>query len=149
MDLYRGLGAGALIFLVVAAGCGGGGGGFNPNDVTVTVSPASITIPASDQTTLQATVHGLCSSCASSVLWSIAELQTNGASGAQCNWSGNTQPVGPCPDGTIEGADASPALTVKYHAPSTSGTFHVTAEWSTLFNPVVVKDGTSVITVGP
>jgi hypothetical protein len=85
MDLYRGLGVGALIFLIVAAGCGGGGGGFNPNDVTVTVSPASITIPASDQTTLQATVHGLCSSCAPSVLWSIAELQTNGASGAQCN----------------------------------------------------------------
>jgi hypothetical protein len=148
MDLYRGLGVSALIFLIVAAGCGGGGGGFNPNDVTVTVSPTSITIPASDQTTLQATVHGLCSSCASSVLWSIAEQQTNGASGAQCNWSGAPNRL-VCPDGTIEGADASPALTVKYHAPSTSGTFHVTAEWSTLFNPVVVKDGTSVITVGP
>src|SRR6266498_4347315 len=108
MDLYRTLGMGVLISLIVAAGCGGGASGFNPNDVTVTVSPASITIPASDQTTLQATVHGLCSSCAPSVIWMIAELQTNGASGAQCNWSGNTQPVGPCPDGTIEGADAFP-----------------------------------------
>jgi hypothetical protein len=149
MDLYRRLGVSAFLWLIVAAGCGGGGGGYNPNDVTVTVSPASVTIPTSDQTTLQATVHGLCSSCAPSVLWTIAELQTNGASGAQCNWSGNTQPVGPCPDGTIEQADASSSLTVTYHAPSTSGTFHVTAQWSTLFNPVVVKDGTSVITVGP
>ena len=149
MDLYRGLGVSALIGLIVAASCGGGGGGFNPNDVTVSVSPASITIPAGGQTTLLATVHGLCSSCAPSVLWSIAELQTNGASGAQCNWSGNTQPLGSCPDGTIEGADAVPALTVTYHAPSTSGTFHVTAEWSTLFNPVVAKDRTWVTATQP
>jgi hypothetical protein len=107
----------------------------------------SVTIPASGEVTLQATVKG--SPGDPSAVWFIAELAINGASGSQCNWSGTTQPAGPCPDGTIEGADAIPGMTVKYHAPSTSGTFHVTAEWSTLFNPVVVKDGTAVITVGP
>ena len=147
MNPCRALHLGALMSLMLMAGCGGGASGSNPNNVTVAVSPMSATIPASGEVTLQATVKG--SAGAASAVWFIAELAVNGASGSQCNWSGATQPAGPCPDGTIEGADASAALTVKYHAPSTTGTFHVTAEWSTLFNPVVIKDGTAVITVGP
>jgi hypothetical protein len=147
MDSYRTLSIGALISLIAIAACGGGANGSNPNNVTVAVSPMSVTIPASGEVTLQATIKG--SPGAPSATWFIAELATNGASGSQCNWSGATQPAGACPDGTIEIADASAGLTVKYHAPSTAGTFHVTAEWSTLFNPVVVKDGTAVITVGP
>jgi hypothetical protein len=93
-----------LVLLVAMAGCGGGSS-FDPNNVTVTVSPPAITIPASGQVTLQATVKG--SPAAPALTWSIAELQTNGASGSQCNWSGATPPAGPCPDGTIQGADAS------------------------------------------
>ena len=147
MNSCRALQLGALMSLMLMAGCGGGASGSNPNDVTVAVSPMSVTIPASGEVILQATVKG--SPGAPSAVWFIAELAVNGASGSQCNWSGTTQPAGPCPDGTIEIADASAALTVKYHAPSTTGTFHVTAEWSTLFNPVVIKDGTAVITVGP
>jgi hypothetical protein len=135
-----------LVLLIVIAGCGGGG--FNENKVTVSVSPAAAPVAASGQVTLQATVRGLCSSCAPLVTWSIVELQTNGASGSQCNWQGTTPPAGPCPDGTIQGADAPPALTVTYHAPSASSTFHVTAEWcDCLANPPVVKDGTAAITV--
>jgi hypothetical protein len=135
----------SIVLLAVFAGCGGGSG-FDPNNVTVTVSPAAVTIPPSGQVTLQATVTGVPTPFAG---WTIAELKINGASGAQCNWLGTVTPAGPCPDGTIQGADAPPALTVTYHAPSTSGTFHVIAEWSTAFNPVITKDGTSVITVGP
>ena len=146
MNLCRALHLGALVSLMLTAGCGGGANGSSPNNVTVAVSPMSVTIPANGEVTLQASIKG--SPGTPSATWFIAELATNGASGAQCNWSGTTQPAGPCPDGTIELADA-PGLTVKYHAPSTAGTFHVTAEWSTLFNPVVVKDGTAVITVGP
>src|SRR3954469_21785483 len=113
-----------LLLLIVTAGCGGSGG-FNQNKVTVSVSPAAATVAASDQVTLQATVHGLCSSCAPVLTWSILELQTNGATGSQCNWQGTTPPSGPCPDGTIEGADATPALSVTYHAAGAPGTFHV------------------------
>jgi hypothetical protein len=147
MNSYRAFCVGSLVLLLVIAGCGGGG--FNENKVTVSVSPAAATVAASGQVTLQATVRGLCSSCAPLVTWSIVELQTNGASGSQCNWQGTTPPAGACPDGTIQGADATPvALTVTYHAPSASGTFHVTAEWcDCLANPPVVKDGTAAITV--
>ncbi len=134
------------VLLIVIAGCGGGSG-FDFNKVTVTVSPAAVTIPASGQVTLQATVTG--SPGGPFANWKIAELTINGASGFQCNWLGTTPPAGPCPDGTIQGADAPPALTVTYHAPSTSGTFHVIAEWSTGFNSGIIKDGTSVITVSP
>jgi hypothetical protein len=147
MEWYRALYLGALISLMLTASCGGGASGANPNNVTVAVSPMSVTIPVSGEVTLQATVKG--SPGAPSVVWFIAELAVNGASGAQCNWSGTTQPAGPCPDGTIEDADASSSLTVKYHAPSSAGTFHVTAQWSTAFIPVVVKNGIGVITVGP
>ena len=147
MNSCRALHLGALMSLMLMAGCGGGNNGSSPNNVTVAVSPMSVTIPANGEVTLQASIKG--SPGTPSATWFIAELAINGASGAQCNWSGTTQPAGPCPDGTIEGADASSSLTVKYHAPSTAGTFHVTAQWSTAFNPVVVKDGTAVITVGP
>jgi hypothetical protein len=138
---------GSLVLLVVIAGCGGGaGGGFDPNNVTVIVSPAAVTIPTSDQVVLQATVNGFPSGTSAPMNWTIAELKANGASGAQCNWQDTTPPAGPCPDGTIQGADAS-SLTVTYHAPSTSGTFHVVAESNVSLT--MVKDGTSVITVGP
>jgi hypothetical protein len=146
MNLSRAVCVESLVLLIVITGCGGGSS-VNLNNVTVTVSPAAVTIPPGGEVTLQATVTG--SPGAPFALWTIAELQANGASGAQCNWSDTTPPAGPCPDGTIQGEDTPPGLTVTYHAPSTSGTFHVIAEWSTAFNPVVIKDGTSVITVSP
>ena len=133
-----------VVLLIVVAGCGGGGG-TNFNNVTVTVSPATAIVPVSDQTTLQAKVTGVSGTPA--LTWAITELQTNGASGAQCNWLGTTPPAGLCPDGTIQGADASPYTPVTYHAPNTSGTFHIVAQWSTAFNPVIIKNGTAVITV--
>ncbi len=143
MNLSQALCVGSVVLLIVISGCGSGSS-FDPNNVTVSVSPAAATIPASGQVTLQATVKG--SPAAPALTWSIAELQTNGASGAQCNWSGTTPPAGPCPDGTIQGADAS-SLTVMYLAPSTSGTFHVIAQANVSLT--LVKDGTAVVTVGP
>ena len=141
--------ASLVLLIVVITGCGGGGHSVNYNNVTVTVAPATVTIPANGQVTLQATVTGTGTS-ANALTWSIAELQTNGASGAQCNWQGSTPPTGPCPDGTIQGADTAPFLAVTYHAPNTSGgLFHVIAEWSTISAPIIIKDGTSVITVSP
>jgi hypothetical protein len=144
MNLSRALCVESLVLLIVIAGCGGGGSSFDPNNVTVTVSPPAVTIPASGQVTLQATVKG--SPAAPALTWSIAELQTNGASGSQCNWSGAMPPAGPCPDGTIQGADAS-SPTVTYLAPTTSGTFHVVAQANVSLT--LVKDGTAVITVSP
>jgi hypothetical protein len=143
MNLSLALFVESLVLLIVIAGCGGGTS-FDPNNVTVTVSPPAVTIHASGQVTLQATVKG--SPAAPALTWSIAELQTNGASGSQCNWSGTTPPAGPCPDGTIQGADAS-SPTVMYLAPSTSGTFHVVAQANVSLT--LVKDGTAVITVNP
>ena len=144
MNLFRALCVESLVLLIVIAGCGGGSSSFNPNDVTVAVSPPSATIPAGGQVTLQATVQG--SPAAPALNWSIVELQANGASGAQCNWSGTTPPAGPCPDGTIQGADAG-SLTVTYLAPNTSGTFHVIAQDTVSLT--LVKEGTAVITVSP
>jgi hypothetical protein len=145
LNLSRALGVESLVLLIVIAGCGGGGSSSSdPNNVTVTVSPPAVTVSASGQVTLQATVNG--SSAAPALNWTIAELQTNGASGAQCNWSGTTPPAGPCPDGTIQGADAS-SLTVTYLAPSTSGTFHVIAQDNV--SMTLVKAATAVITVSP
>jgi hypothetical protein len=138
----------SFLLLIVTAGCGGGGKGVDSNNVTVNVAPASVTVSASGQVTLQATVKGTSNDATAAVTWSIDEQKTDGASGAQCVWL-DTPPDGPCPDGTIEQTTAGNFLTVTYHAPSTSGTFHVTAEWSTLFDPVIIKDGTSVITVSP
>jgi len=144
MNLSRALCMGAFALVIVTAGCGGGSG-TNPNNETVTVSPSSVTIPESGQVTLQATVKG--SSAAPALTWTITELQTNGASGAQCNWQGTTPPEGPCPDGTIQGADAFPYTPVTFLAPSTSGTFHVVAQ--DVVTLTLVKDGTAVITVSP
>lgn len=141
--MYRAFCVVPLVLLVAMAGCGGGGS-FDPNNVTVTVSPPAVTIHASGQVTLQAAVKG--SPAAPALTWSIAELQTNGASGSQCNWSGATPPAAPCPDGTIQEADAS-SPTVTYLAPSTSGTFHVVAQATVSLT--LVKDGTAVITVSP
>lgn len=143
MNLSRVLCVETLILLIViVTGCGGNS--FDPNSVTVTVLPSTVTIPANGQVTLQATVKG--SPAAPALTWSIAELQTNGASGSQCNWSGTTPPGGACPDGTIQGADAG-SLSVTYLAPSTPGTFHVIAE--SLESLTVVKKGAAVITVSP
>jgi hypothetical protein len=142
MNLPRALFVGSLVLLIVIAGCGGSS--YDPNNVTVTVSPPAVTIPASGQIALQATVKS--GRAAPALTWSIAELRTNGASGAQCNWSGTTPPAGPCPDGTIQGADGS-SLTVTYLAPSTSGTFHVVAQVNVSLS--LVKDGTAVVTVSP
>jgi len=133
-----------FVLLIVIAGCGGGSG-TNFNNVTVTVSPATATVPGGGQVTLQAKVTGVSGTPA--LTWTITELQTNGASGAQCNWLGTTPPAGPCLDGTIQGADASPYTPVTYQAPNTSGTFHVVAQWSTAFSPVIIKNGMAVITV--
>ncbi len=139
----------SLALLIVITGCGGGYSQSDRlNKVTVTVSPAgAVTIPPGGEVTLHAMVTG--SSRHSVALFGASpDYQTNGASGARCNWSDTTPPAGPCPDGTIQGEDTSPlSVTVTYHAPSTSGTFHVIAEWSTAFTPAVVRDGTSVITV--
>ena len=46
----------------------------------------------------------------------------------------------------IQGTDAN-SLTVKYFAPSTSGTFHVVVQSNA--SSTLVKDGTAVITVSP
>ena len=143
MNLSRALFVVSLIWLIVDAGCGGGSS-FDPNNETVTISPSAVTIPASGEVTLQATVTG--SPAAPAMNWFIAELQTNGASGAQCNWQGGTPPAQSCPDGTIQGADAN-SLTVKYFAPGTSGTFHVVVQSNA--SSTLVKDGTAVITVSP
>ena len=93
---------GFVVLLIVIAGCGGGSSS-DPNNVAVTASLSAVTIPASGQVTLLATVKG--SPGAPGLTWRIAELQTNGASGAQCNWQGTAPPAGACPDGTIQGAD--------------------------------------------
>lgn len=138
---------GSFVLLIVTAGCGGGSG-FDPNKVTVSIAPAAVTVPASGEVTLQATVKGTPNDATAAVTWGIAEQKINGGSGSECFWL-DTPPAGPCPDGTIQQAASGNFLTVMYHAPSSSGTFHVIAEWSTTFSPVVIKDGTSVITVSP
>jgi hypothetical protein len=143
MNLFRALCVESLVLLIVMAGCGGGSS-FDANNVSVTVSPSAATIPAGGQVILRAVVKG--SPAAAALNWTIAELQTNGASGAQCNWSGTTPPAGPCPEGTIQLAGAD-SLTVTYFAPNTSGTFHVTAQDNVSLT--LVKDGTAVITVSP
>ncbi len=129
-----------LVLLIVIPGCGSR---FNENNVSVTVSPATATVAAGGQVTLHATVHGLhgCSSCPPPfVSWSITE---NGS--GLCDQVNNMQPAGPCPAGTIQG-DGTPDVT--YFAPSTSGTFHVVAEWcDCIAKPVVSKTATAVITV--
>jgi hypothetical protein len=146
MNSYLALFVAPLVLLVAVAGCGGGGG-FNPNNVTVAVSPATATIPANGQVTLQATVNGLCSTCTPAIfLWSVTAGDSNGDSG--CDWF-TTPPSGPCPSGTIQETAGGNTLTVTYFAPSTAGTYHIVAEWSGGFGSPVTKDGTSVISVSP
>jgi hypothetical protein len=135
------------VLLIVITGCGFGGG-FNANNVAVAVSPAAVTIPADGQETLQATIRNDCSGCQPLYSWTIAE---NG--GTNCTWL-TLLPAGPCPGGTIqETAVPYGYPTVTYFAPSTAGTFHVTAEWEWGANifapPTVTKQGASAITVSP
>jgi hypothetical protein len=115
----------------------------------VTVAPAAVTVPVNGQVTLQATATGT-GTPTNALTWSIAEQQTNGASGSQCFWL-DTPPAGPCPDGTIQLNTAGIFETVTYHAPSSSGgPFHIIAEWFTIVAGVTItKDGTSAITVSP
>jgi hypothetical protein len=92
---------------------------------------------------LQATITGLCSTCSPSInTWTISE----DTSGGGCVWS-NTPPTVPCPSGTIQLVVPGNFLTATYHAPSTSGTFHVVAEWCICFGSSITKDGKSTITV--
>lgn len=139
----------ALMLLIVISGCGGSSSRTHTDDEVVSVAPPTATVNAGGQVTLQATVTGCDSACpAPALTWTITELQTNGASGAQCNWQGATPPAGPCPSGTIEGADTPPFLSVTFHAPNTPGTIHVVASDIHVFtNPPVTKTGTAVITV--
>lgn len=143
MNLSRAFCVTLLVLLIVTVGCGGGSS-FDPNNVTVAISPSAATIPTSGQVALQAIVKG--SPAAPALTWSIAELQANGATGSQCNWSGSTPPAGPCPDGTIQGVDAG-SLKVTYLAPNTTGTFHVIAQDNVSLT--LVKDATAVVTVSP
>jgi hypothetical protein len=134
----------SLVLLIAISGCGGGNEGYNPNDVSVSVSPPSTTVSAGGQTTIVATVNGLCNTCAPQVLWSIKEMEDVAGGGAQCNWFDGAPPTGPCPFGTIDGAQTT---TVIFHAPSSAATVHVVAEWTTLFDPIVTRTATSTITV--
>ena len=137
---------GVVFLFLMISGCGGGGG-FNPDKVTVSVSPANPTIAASGSVELQASVHGLCSTCSAAINeWDVTE--NNGD--PSCNWF-DTPPTQPCPGGTIQETAGGQlaSLTATYHAPGTAGTFHVVAEWCVCFGSSVIKDGTSVITVSP
>ena len=133
-----------LLIFIAGCGCGGGGGGFNASNITVTVAPATAMVAENAQVTLQASVNDFCAGCIPFIdLWSVAENN-----GTPCEWGGvNDPPAGPCPGGTIlEDPPAGNTLKVTYYAPSTPGTFHVTAEFDDLG---VVRNGTSVITVSP
>ena len=137
---------GLLVLLIFTAGCGGG---FKANNVAVAVSPVVVTIPEDGQGTLQATIRNYCSGCEPLYTWAISEND-----GTNCTWL-TISPVGPCPGGTIqETAVPYGYPTVTYFAPSTLGTFHVTAEWDWGANqylrpPTVTKVGTAVVTVSP
>ena len=148
MNRHRTLLAVSLGVLMAGAGCGSGGG-FNPNNVTVTVAPAIATTTTNGQVALQATVKGDISP-GLVLTWSVAE---NTSAATSCFWDiGGSPPVGPCPGGTIQepASDIGDDLTVTYFAPSTAGTYHVTAEWCLCgFGTNVIKTGSSVITVGP
>ena len=148
MNRHRTLLVASLGLLMVAASCGSGSG-FNPNNVTVTVGPATATTATNGQVALQASVTGDISP-GLVLRWSVVE---NASMATTCFWNvGTTPPVGPCPGGTIQepASDVGDYLTVTYFAPSTAGTYHVTAEWCLCgFGTTVIKTGSSVITVGP
>jgi hypothetical protein len=135
----------SLVLLIVIAGSCGTGNGNNANNVTVTISPATAMIAANGQVPLQAMVNNFCQTCTPEIVWSIAENSVT-----YCTWVDvNTPPSGPCPGGTIQGqgTQGPDSTTVIYFAPSTGGTFHVTA--SQLVAPSGNESGTSVITVSP
>jgi hypothetical protein len=145
MQPHRALFVWSLALLIVIAGSCGTGNGYNANNVTVTISPATATTAANGQVPLQAMVNNFCQTCTPEIVWSIAEN-----SGTNCTWVDmNTPPIGPCPGGTIQGqgTQGPDSTTVIYFAPSTGGTFHVTA--SQLVTLSENKSGTSVITVTP
>ena len=144
MNLRRAYLLTVLGLLSVFPACGGSSN-TNFNNVVLTVSPSAATTTTGQQVSLKATITGVPGTPALS--WSIVELQTGGASGAQCNWAGSTPPAGPCPDGTIQGADVPPNTNVTYNAPGTTGTFHIQVQWSTAFTPVITKTATATVTV--
>jgi hypothetical protein len=142
MNSYPALCAASLLMLFGFSGCGGGG--FDPQKVTVAVSPASDTIPVGGTLALTATIKGLCSTCAPAINeWTVTENN-----GGTCNWF-DTPPIEPCPGGTIEETTGGGFLTVTYHAPATSGTYHIVAEWCICFGSSITQDGTAVVTVSP
>lgn len=135
----------AVVALLAVIGSSCGNGGYDSENVTVTVSPATATVPENGKQPVQATVNHFCSGCVPQIEWSIAE---NGGTG--CTWADmNTPPLGPCPGGTIQG-QGSQGITsqnVIYFAPTTSGTFHISA--SQLITFTEATSGMSVITVSP
>jgi hypothetical protein len=135
----------AVLALLAVLGANCGNGGYNSENVTVTVSPATATVPENGQQPLQATVNHFCSGCVPQIEWSVAENN-----GLGCTWADpNTPPLGPCPGGTIQGQGPQGILSenVIYFAPSTAGTFHISASQLITFTEVV--GGTSVLTVSP
>ena len=141
-----------VAFLVLSTGltlaCGSGQ--FNPNEVAVMISPQTAAVATNGQTTLQATIKHDCNGCLPLLTWTINENE-----GASCDWLDNVPPTGPCPAGTLQASGGAfpSGLTVTYIAPSTPGTFHVTAEWDyspDLFGPPTITVlASSVITVTP
>jgi hypothetical protein len=134
----------SIVLLVVLTGCGAGGG-YDAGSVTVTVSPVAATVAASGQVNLQAAVHGFCTGCMPQIVWSVAENFPN-----NCTWVDmNTPPAGPCPGGTMQGQGAEGPLseTVIYFAPSTAGTYHISASQFVTLSLTV--QAASVITVSP
>jgi hypothetical protein len=157
MNPRRMCSAGAFALVMVLVSCGSGQG-YDPKNVTVTVSPATGSVASHGEISLQATVNGLCSSCAPSInSWGIRENAGPGDSdGSSCDWfTQNGPPIPACPDGTIEETSGSLSNTLKvtYHAPGTPGTYHIVAEWfvpsGLLGSSGSTKNGTSAITVTP
>jgi hypothetical protein len=138
MNACRSIWVSTLGLLIIVAGCGTG---FDPNNVNVTVSPATAAVSENGQTTLQANVNDLCSTCSPEIGWSVTENN-----GLLCSWV-DTQPSGPCPGGTIQVLAFGNSPTATYIAPNTTGVFHVVAEDVVTFT--IMKEGTSVVTVTP
>jgi hypothetical protein len=138
----------SLVLLIAIAGCGGGSTKWNPNNVSVTVSPATTNVAVGGQVTLHGAVNNDCDTCTPDLLWSIQELQVNGATGAQCNWlTGDTPPTEGCPYGTLELPVGNDTTTATFHAPGTTGTVHIVAEWTLISDPPISKTATAAVTV--
>ena len=135
---------GQLFLLIVLVGCGSGNGGSNSSNATLTVSPAAVAIPTNGNTTLQATFNGSCLACFIAT-WVVTENTS-----PNCLWSQNEPPTGPCLGGTInENPPSGNSGEAIYYAPSTPGTYHVTAEGLTSDIGGHAINGTSVVTVTP